>query len=153
MGVGLLVGITLVGLLTLEYDWRQAIGTSLIGIMLALSLVVLTGYVGQISLAQMAIAGFSAFWLTVLSDRLGVPSLAPLLSACAATVLGMLVADSRRCACGVNLAVITLSLAVVVDRMVLNNSTITNHDGAPMQADTPQVVRGRPRAVRLLLLR
>jgi branched-chain amino acid transport system permease protein len=29
---------------------------------------------------------------------------------------------------------------VVIDRMVLNNSTVTNHDGAPMQAEAPSLL-------------
>jgi branched-chain amino acid transport system permease protein len=139
-GVAVLLVVTFVGLVTLDFEWRQAIGTSLIGVMLALSLVVLTGYIGQISLAQMSIAGFAAFSLTVVSDRLGIPfPFAPLLAATAATVLGVIVGLPAVRVRGVNLAVITLSLALVVDRMVLNNATLTQHGGRPLQADPPEL--------------
>ncbi|MET0908797.1 MAG: branched-chain amino acid ABC transporter permease, partial [Ilumatobacteraceae bacterium] len=47
--------------LLLGHEWRQAFGVSAIGSVVALSLVVLTGFIGQISLAKMAIAGCSAF--------------------------------------------------------------------------------------------
>ena len=43
------------------YDWRQASINTLVGAALALSLVVITGYVGQISLAQAALAGVAGF--------------------------------------------------------------------------------------------
>lgn len=140
LGVGALFAIGFVALSFLEFDVRQAISTSLIGVILALSLVVLTGYVGQISLAQMAIAGFSAFALTWVSGRWGVPfPLAPLLAALAATVLGVLVGIPALRVRGVNLAVITLSLALVLERMVFNNPTVTQHDTRPLQADPPEL--------------
>jgi branched-chain amino acid transport system permease protein len=89
---------------------------------------------------QMSIAGFAAFSLTVVNDRLGVPfPFAPLLAALAATALGVIVGLPAVRVRGVNLAVITLSLALVVDRMVLNNSTLTQHDGRPLQADPPEL--------------
>ena len=48
---------------------RLAIMTSLIGIVISLSFVVLTGYVGQISLAQMMLAGISGFTMSKLSEH------------------------------------------------------------------------------------
>ena len=57
LGVGVLFAVGFAAMSFLQFDVRQAISTSLIGVILALSLVILTGYVGQISLAQMAIAG------------------------------------------------------------------------------------------------
>jgi branched-subunit amino acid ABC-type transport system permease component len=129
-----------VALSFLQFDVRQAISTSLIGVMLALSLVVLTGYVGQISLAQMAIAGFAAFSLTWVSGRWGVPfPIAPLLAALAAAALGVLVGIPALRVRGVNLAVITLSLALVLERMVFNNPTATQHNAQPIQADSPKL--------------
>ena len=49
--------------------------------LIALSSVVITGYVGQISLAQFAFAGFAAFMTAKIADDLGVPfPFAPLLA-------------------------------------------------------------------------
>ena len=45
----------------------------LISAIVALSLVVLTGYVGQISLAQMTFAGLGAFFCSRFVDNLGIP--------------------------------------------------------------------------------
>jgi branched-chain amino acid transport system permease protein len=39
----------------------------------------------------------------------------------------------------VNLAVITLSLALVLERMVFNNPVVTQQDGRPLQADSPKL--------------
>ncbi len=140
VGVTALFAVGFVAVSFLQFDVRQAITTSLIGVTLALSLVVLTGYVGQISLAQMAIAGFSAFALTWISGRWGVPfPLAPLLAALAATVLGVLVGIPALRVRGVNLAVITLSLAVVLEKMVFNNPTVTQYEARPLTADSPKL--------------
>ncbi len=45
-------------------DYRSAITSSLITACICFSVVVVTGYVGQISLAQNALAGVSAFMVT-----------------------------------------------------------------------------------------
>src|SRR2546429_474606 len=62
--------------------WRVALVTSMTGAVVCLSLVVLTGYVGQLSLAQMAFAGVAGFTLSRLAQGAGVPfPLAPLVAA------------------------------------------------------------------------
>jgi len=140
LGVGVLFAVGFAAMSFLQFDVRQAISTSLIGVILALSLVILTGYVGQISLAQMAIAGFSAFALTWISGRWGVPfPIAPILAALAATVLGVLVGIPALRVRGVSLAVITLSLAVVLEKMVFNNPTVTQYEGRPLAAHPPRM--------------
>lgn len=140
VGVGILFAVSFLCLSFVKFDIRQAITTSLIGVMLALSLVILTGFVGQISLAQMAIAGFAAFGLTLVSGRLGLPfPLSILVAALGATALGVLVGIPALRVRGVNLAVITLSLALVLDRMVFNNPSWTQHDGRPLQAAPPKL--------------
>ena len=55
-----------VGLLAFGPQWRTAITNTLIGIIICLSVVVITGFVGQISLAQMTFAGVSGFLLSKL---------------------------------------------------------------------------------------
>ena len=75
---GPVVGVT--GLLLLGPEWRLATVNSLVGAAMCLSLVVLTGFVGQISLAQMAFAGIGGFTVSKLATELGVGfPLAPIL--------------------------------------------------------------------------
>ena len=45
----------------LPFDFRQALINSLIGTIMALSLVVVTGFVGQISVVQLCLAGVAGF--------------------------------------------------------------------------------------------
>src|SRR4051794_17167349 len=54
-------------MLLLKGSLLAAFMSSLVFVCLSLSLVVLTGYLGQVSLAQMSFAGFSAFMLTHLT--------------------------------------------------------------------------------------
>ena len=53
------VGVVL--LVVLPFGYRQALMLSLIGVVVCLSLVVITGFVGQVSLAQVTLAGVSGF--------------------------------------------------------------------------------------------
>ena len=69
-----------VALIVLPYGWREALLTSQVAIVLMLSIVVITGYVGQISIVQLPLAGVAGFTTAHIgaSWRLGFP-LAPLL--------------------------------------------------------------------------
>jgi len=49
------------GILTLSGEWRNGLATSLIFSVIALSSVVVTGFAGQVSLAQLPLAGVAAF--------------------------------------------------------------------------------------------
>ena len=60
-------------LIVLPFDFRQALTNSLIGMVIVLSYVVITGYVGQISVMQLALSGTAGFVLSHLSVRLGIP--------------------------------------------------------------------------------
>ena len=55
------------GFLSLGPTWRLAMTNSLVGVVICLSLVVLIGFVGQVSLAQMALAGFAGFTMAKLT--------------------------------------------------------------------------------------
>ncbi len=50
-----------VALIVFPYDFRQALITSLLATIMCLSVVVITGFVGQISIVQLALAGISGF--------------------------------------------------------------------------------------------
>ncbi len=70
VGIGVVVG--LVALLSTSGNWRAAVITLILGI-LALSYVVVRGYAGQVSLAQLTLAGGSAFLLARLATDLHIP--------------------------------------------------------------------------------
>ena len=61
-----------VALVVLPYDFREALINTLIGTVMALSLVVLTGFVGQISVVQLSLAGVSGFTISHLSVNAGI---------------------------------------------------------------------------------
>jgi branched-chain amino acid transport system permease protein len=111
-----------VGFIVLPDAWGLALLTSAIFCGLALSLVVLTGYMGQISLAQMAIAGIAGFSLSRLAERFHVPfPLAPILAALVATVFGVLVGVPALRVRGVNLAIVTLAGGIAIQEFVFKN--------------------------------
>ena len=116
------VGVAIAGLLFLGPLWRAAIMTSVVATVLALSLVVLTGFGGQTSLAQMAFAGFAGFAVSKLAMRWGVPfPVAPLLAAGLATVLGLLVGVPALRVRGTNLAIVTLAGSVAISEFLFKN--------------------------------
>ncbi|MGH2824302.1 MAG: ABC transporter permease [Thermoleophilaceae bacterium] len=133
-----LASVTVIALLTLAPAWRLGIINSLVGTAICLSLVILTGFVGQISLAQMAIAGISGFTLAKLTTSAGVPfPIAPLCGALAATVVGLLAAVPAVRIRGVSLAAVTFAGAVTIENLVFKNPGWSGGiDGAPVPAPT-----------------
>jgi branched-chain amino acid transport system permease protein len=125
-------------LLTLAPDWRIGFTNSLIGIVICLSLVVLTGFAGQISLAQMAIAGISGFTLAKLATSAGLPfPVAPPCGALAATAVGLLAAMPAVRIRGVYLAAVTFAAAIAIESLVLRSPAWSNgNDGAPVPPPT-----------------
>jgi branched-chain amino acid transport system permease protein len=112
--------IALVLLLTGPY--RTALTTSIIAVLVCLSIVVLTGMLGQTSLAQMTFAGASGFALSALAGRAGVPfPVAPLLAVAAAVALGVLVGVPALRIRGVTLGVVTLAFGMAVTEFVFKN--------------------------------
>src|SRR5262245_14666548 len=113
-----------VALVVLPFDFRQALTNSLIGIVMALSLVVITGFVGQISVVQLALAGVAGFTVSHLAVDAGVGfPLAPLAGIAAAVVLGLVTAVSALRVRGVALAVVTIAAAVAVFNFGFQNGT------------------------------
>jgi len=111
-------------LVVLPYDFRQALTNSLIGIVMALSLVVITGFVGQISVVQLALAGVAGFTVSHLAVDAGIGfPLAPLAGIAAAVLLGLVTAVSALRVRGVALAVVTIAAAVAVFNFGFVNPT------------------------------
>jgi branched-chain amino acid transport system permease protein len=113
-----------VALVVLPFDFRQALINSLIGTVMALSLVVITGFVGQISVVQLALAGVAGFTVSHLAVDAGIGfPLAPIAGAAAAVLLGELTAASALRVRGVSLAVVTLGATVAIVQFGFINST------------------------------
>ena len=122
--IGVVVGA--VGLLVLDGQYRLGLVNSLVGAVICLSLVLLTGYVGQISLAQMAFAGAAGFSLAKMVSAWGVPfPVAPLVAAVLAAVVGVAVGLPALRLRGLSLAVVTLAAAVAVEEAVFKSPALT----------------------------
>jgi ABC-type branched-subunit amino acid transport system ATPase component/branched-subunit amino acid ABC-type transport system permease component len=91
-----------------------------------LSIVVLTGYAGQLSLAQYAIAGFGAYVAGRLASTQDIPFWIALIIGVAATVpLGVLFALPAVRTRGINLAIVTLGLGTAIELILFNNQNYT----------------------------
>jgi branched-chain amino acid transport system permease protein len=120
-----------VALIVLPWDFRQALIVSLLGALICLSYVVITGFVGQISVVQLALAGVAGFTVSHMATDFGIGfPLAPLIAVAVATVLGLLVAVSALRVRGVSLAVVTLAAAVAIEQFGFVNSTWGGGSGA-----------------------
>jgi branched-chain amino acid transport system permease protein len=112
---------------------RFGVITSIICALVALSYVIITGYLGQISLAQMAFAGASGFILSKLTTGWIVPfPLSLLVSALVAAVLGLLVALPTFRIRGMQLAIVTLAAAIVIQNFVFSNPELSPVGGNPV---------------------
>lgn len=106
--------------------WADALTTTFVAAVIGLSLVVLTGYTNQLSLAQHAIAGVGALAAARASQDLGLPFLACIAVGMLAVVpIAVLIALPALRTRGVALAVVTLGFSVVIDQMILNNDGLT----------------------------
>ncbi len=118
------VSLAIVGLLAFGPLWRGAIMTTVIATVLALSFVVLTGFGGQTSLAQMAFAGVAGFSLSKLATTWGVPfPIAPVLAALVAALFGIIVGLPALRLRGTNLAIVTLAGGVAISEFIFKNPT------------------------------
>lgn len=120
------IGLAVASLFLAPPSWVDAVTTSAIFAIISLSLVVVTGYCGQISLAQLALAGMGALFSSRLAAVFGLPFPLALVLGVALTIpVGILVSLPALRARGVNLAVATLGLAVVMQSVVLGNPDLT----------------------------
>jgi branched-chain amino acid transport system permease protein len=112
-----------VALIVFPFDFRQALVNSLIGVVMALSLVVITGFVGQISVVQLGLAGVAGFTIAHASANwgLGFP-VAAVLGIVAATAVGLLAAVSALRVRGVSLAIVTLAAATALSQFGFTNA-------------------------------
>jgi sulfate-transporting ATPase len=106
--------------------WQDAFTASLAEAILLLSVVVVTGYAGQLSLAQLTLAGLGAYVAGRLVAAQGWPFWAAFIAGILAAVpIGLAFAIPALRTRGVNLAVVTLGLAVTVNAVLFQNVNYT----------------------------
>ncbi|GAA12967.1 branched-chain amino acid ABC transporter permease/ATP-binding protein [Gordonia alkanivorans] len=133
------VVVAVIALLATSGSLRLAVIATMIYGIIALSQVVVTGYAGQVSLAQLTLAGVGAYALSRLTENLNLPfPLAPLLAACAAMVIGVIVGLPALRVRGLPLMVATLALAVFCEAFWFRNPSLNGGlQGAPV--DSPSI--------------
>lgn len=113
--------------------YRFGVTYSIIMMLLALSYVVVTGYLGQISLSQTAFAGAAGFALSKMTIYWSLPfPLAILLCAVVAGLLGLLVAMPAFRIRGAELAIVTIAAALAIERFIFANPSFTPAEGNPI---------------------
>jgi branched-chain amino acid transport system permease protein len=120
--------------------WSFAFSTSLIGAMLMLSYVLLAGYVGQISMVQLSIAGVAAFFMARMTAN-GTPTpedpfavsgpgfpwpIAAILGITVAIAVGVILGIPALRIRGVQLAVVTIAAAVALQTLYFDNAKLTS---------------------------
>jgi branched-chain amino acid transport system permease protein len=125
-------------LVVLPFDFRQALTNSVIGMVIVLSYVVITGYVGQISVMQLALSGTAGFALSHLALGWGLPfPLDALLAVAVATLLGVAAGVAALRVRGVSLAVVTLAAAMAIEQGLFLNASFGGAGG--VSVPSPQL--------------
>ncbi|AZG45385.1 branched-chain amino acid ABC transporter permease/ATP-binding protein [Gordonia insulae] len=132
------VTIGLVALFATSGGTRGAVITTIVLAIIGLSQVVVTGFAGQVSLAQLTLAGTSAFVVSRLTTVLGVPfPFAPILAALVATVIGVVIGLPALRLRGLPVAVLTLAMAVTLEAFWFRNTDFNGGAaGAPVENPT-----------------
>ncbi|MFE3036565.1 ATP-binding cassette domain-containing protein [Streptomyces canus] len=129
LALAVVAGLALVSLATPL--WADAITTTLVLSLIILSIVVVTGYAGQVSLAAYALAGTGAFLAGHAAADWGWPFELALLAGVLGTVpIGLLFALPAVRTRGVNLAIITLGLGTTLEAMVFQNTDLSTTPGS-----------------------
>jgi ABC-type branched-subunit amino acid transport system permease subunit len=138
-GIGLFAIFTVLIVTLGTSTYQTALTTTCVSAIILLSLVVITGYAGQLSLAQISFAGIGAFMISRLGHNLHWPFLLALLGAAVVAVpVGVIVGLPALRSRGVNLAIITLGVAVALNDLVFTNPSISGGFlGLPV--DTPRL--------------
>ena len=137
VGLGALaVVLGCVSVFLFSVNWAEAAITTLSLGIVCLSLVVVTGYCGQLSLAQFALAGVGAFVAGRLADVHDLPFLVALAAGVLVAIpVGVAVGLPALRTRGVNLAVVTIGLALAIEKLVFSNPDFTGGlDGTNLPA-------------------
>ena len=110
----------------LSEDYLAALTGSLITATAIISIILLTGFAGQLSLGQYAFVGAGAFISARLADLYGLPfPLAFIIGVAGTMLFGLIFALPALRTRGINLAVITLGLGVALDSLIFKNKFLT----------------------------
>jgi branched-chain amino acid transport system permease protein len=154
-----LVWMTVIALLAFVFEnsgdrtrFANSIQNGLVLSIIMLSIVIITGYTGQISLAQMSFAGIAAFFTArMMADGIGrgsnlVPVTGPglpwpiagLIGVIAAIIVGVLVGLPAVRIRGVQLGVVTIAAAIAISAVYFENDYITQlRAGVPAYVKEP----------------
>jgi ABC-type branched-subunit amino acid transport system ATPase component/branched-subunit amino acid ABC-type transport system permease component len=120
-----------VAVLVLTDQWRNGLISTFIFGIISLSVVVVTGFAGQVSVAQLPLAGTAAFLLAPIADRFGIPfPIAPVLAALGAMVIGVVIGLPALRIRGLTVAVVTFALAFALEALWFRNVALVGADGA-----------------------
>ncbi|ADP83280.1 branched-chain amino acid ABC transporter permease/ATP-binding protein [Pseudofrankia inefficax] len=124
LAVAVAAGVVLI--LTTPNDWNDALTATTIGAIICVSLVVVTGYAGQLSLAQYAFAGWGGYVASRLAATHGLPFLLALVIGVAAAVpVGVLVGLPALRTRGIHLAIATFGLAYSFQSILFQSVPLT----------------------------
>ncbi|MGO4385531.1 ABC transporter permease subunit [Specibacter sp. RAF43] len=108
-------------------DWIDPILTSMVVAPVLLSVVVITGYAGQLSLAQFALAGTGAVIAAEVASRVDLPFLLVIAIAVVGTIpVGIVLAWAAMRMRGTSLAVITLAFNALLYATLFSRSEVIN---------------------------
>jgi len=139
-GYGVLVAVAFAVTVFAPFQYRAGMQNTLIGVILALSLVVVTGYMGQISLMQMALAGVSAFAVASFGTEAGLPLLLALPLAVASGVgFGLIAALPSLRTRGASLAVVTLASGLAIEEVLFQRSGWFGLQRTNKSSDPPEI--------------
>ncbi|MDG1845491.1 MAG: ABC transporter permease [Acidimicrobiales bacterium] len=127
---------TILGIFFFDRALRLSLYLSMTSVIIVLSIVVLTGYVGQVSLAQAVFAGVSGFLLGKVGLETGIPFPIPVfIGAFGAVILGLLVGIPALRIRGLQLAAVTMALGVAIGTLLFSNRWFIGQTGAlPIEA-------------------
>ncbi|KPM55397.1 ABC transporter [Frankia sp. R43] len=124
--VAAVVAVATVVILSTPDSWTDAFTTTIIGAIVCVSLVVVTGYGGQLSLAQFAFAGWGGYVASRLAAEHGLPFLLVLvIGVVAAVPLGVVVGLPALRTRGIHLAIATFGLAYSLQAVLFQSVPLT----------------------------
>jgi len=113
-----------VAILLLPGGYRNTLDVSLITAVFLLSVVIITGYLGQVSIVQLALGGSAGFAVSHFATDFGIGfPWAPILGVIIAVLLGLFCGIPALRVRGVSLAVVTLAAAVAIENFGFGNTT------------------------------
>jgi branched-chain amino acid transport system permease protein len=113
-----------VAILLLPGGYRNTLDVSLITAVFLLSVVIITGYLGQVSIVQLALGGSAGFAVSHFATNFGIGfPWAPIMGVIIAVLLGLFCGIPALRVRGVSLAVVTLAAAVAIENFGFGNNT------------------------------